>query len=73
MLTYISGEGMTIEESTYLNEIWPVIIYMENYSGLIGYKKCSFQVIQCRRELIPCRRGLIQCKERNKSDILIGQ
>ena len=40
---------------------------------MIGYDKCSFQVIRCRRELIQCRRGLIQWKESDKSDILIGQ
>ena len=35
-------------------------------SVLIGYDKCSFQVIQCTR-------GLIQRKESHKPDILIGQ
>ena len=39
---------------------------MKNYSVLIGWDKCSFQVIQCRR-------GLIQCKEVTNQTELFSQ
>ena len=43
-----------------------IIIYIKNYSILIGWEQCSFSLTQCRKEVIECKKG-------NKASILIGQ